>query len=156
MKLNETKLFIFAALLAGFSVACDDDMGSDDPSSVNVDEEETSTNTGTDSEQDSESQLESDTPSATEDASDEDSDSSWSTDPSTDEEEETLTASDTDTENPLGQFGDPCETSEDCEDGVCHEFGQIGLACTLECENDLECPDGSEGQKCNKQGVCRP
>lgn len=155
MKLNDTKFYILAAFLAGFAVACDDDMGSDDPSSDKVDEEDTATDTGTVTEEDSESQLESDTPSATEDASDEDSDSSWSTDPSTDEEE-TLTASDTDTESPLGQFGESCETGEDCEDGVCHEFGQIGFACTVECKDDNDCPEGSEGSKCNKQGVCRP
>lgn len=155
MKLSDTKFVIFAALFAGFAVACDDDMGSDDSSFEKVDEEETVTDTSTVTEEDSESQIESDTSSATEDASDEDSDSSLSTDPSTDEEE-TLTASDTDTESPVGQFGDSCETGDDCEDGVCHDFGQIGLACTLECKDDIDCPEGSEGQKCNKQGVCRP
>ncbi len=58
----------------------------------------------------------------------------------------------------LGDFGDPCETGDDCvaEFPVCHEFGQIGFACTMECEEDDECPKGSEGQKCNSSGVCRP
>ena len=58
----------------------------------------------------------------------------------------------------LGDFGDPCETVDDCEEewDVCHEFGEIGFACTMSCEEDADCPEGSEGQKCNQQNVCRP
>ena len=52
-------------------------------------------------------------------------------------------------------FGEECVDGPDCASGVCHEFGQ-GTWCTLSCQNDDECPEGSEGKKCNKQGVCRP
>ena len=60
----------------------------------------------------------------------------------------------------VGQFGDPCDTVDDCnipdEENVCHDFGQIGKACTYTCDVDADCPEGSQGQKCNQQGVCRP
>ena len=55
-----------------------------------------------------------------------------------------------------GGFGDPCESDEDCAIDVCHEFGQLGWVCTYYCDEDADCPEGSEGQKCNQQGVCRP
>lgn len=61
-----------------------------------------------------------------------------------------------DTTGGAGVFGDPCADPEDCESGTCHEFGQPGWLCTLECGTSDECPEGSEGQKCNQQGVCRP
>jgi len=67
---------------------------------------------------------------------------------------------DTDTDgdggDDLGGFGDPCEDDEDCATDVCHEFGQLGWTCTWYCDGDEDCPEGSEGQKCNNQGVCRP
>lgn len=56
----------------------------------------------------------------------------------------------------LGGFGDPCTDNVNCESGVCHEFGQLGFVCTLTCENNDQCPEGSEGKKCNTQNVCRP
>ena len=52
-------------------------------------------------------------------------------------------------------FGEPCEDNPDCASNLCHEFGQVGKACTITCEKPEDCPVGSEGQKCNKQGVCR-
>jgi len=68
---------------------------------------------------------------------------------------DTDTGTDTGTDG-LGGFGDPCETTEDCATDVCHEFGQLGWVCTYYCETDEDCPVGSQGQKCNQQGVCRP
>lgn len=56
----------------------------------------------------------------------------------------------------LSAFGEPCEQSSDCVDGVCQEFGQLGKVCTETCTDDSTCPDGSEGQKCNNKGFCRP
>jgi len=56
----------------------------------------------------------------------------------------------------LAAFGESCTVAEDCESGLCHEFGQSGLTCTLECEDETQCPEGSEGQKCNNKGVCKP
>ncbi len=55
-----------------------------------------------------------------------------------------------------GQFGDPCVVAADCDSNVCHDFGQLGPTCTLACDGPQDCPEGSEGQKCNLQGVCRP
>ena len=53
-------------------------------------------------------------------------------------------------------FGEACTTADDCKEGVCHEFGQGGSLCTIACVAKTECPDGSEGQKCNSKGVCKP
>lgn len=64
-------------------------------------------------------------------------------------------AADSDAEGGLGAFGAPCTDPSECEAGVCHEFGAVGRACTQECERDEDCPEGSEGRKCNRQGVCR-
>ena len=55
-----------------------------------------------------------------------------------------------------GGFGAACETETDCTTEVCHEFGQIGKACTMSCTDDADCPEGSQGQKCNNEKVCRP
>ncbi len=52
-------------------------------------------------------------------------------------------------------FGGECTDDAECDTGLCHDFGQ-GTWCTLACEESDECPEGSEGQKCNKQKVCRP
>ena len=53
-------------------------------------------------------------------------------------------------------FGEPCGDNEECESGVCHEFGQGGSQCTITCGFDDDCPDGSEGKKCNNKGTCKP
>ncbi len=60
-----------------------------------------------------------------------------------------------DTPEGLLPFGGECADDADCESGLCHDFGQ-GTWCTMACEESEECPEGSEGQKCNKQMVCRP
>jgi hypothetical protein len=52
-------------------------------------------------------------------------------------------------------FGAACSSDSECESGTCWEFG-VGAMCTIACQEDGECPDGSEGQKCNNQGYCRP
>ena len=52
-------------------------------------------------------------------------------------------------------FGEACSEDLECQTGTCWEFG-VGDMCTFACEEDSECPEGSEGQKCNKQGYCRP
>ncbi len=53
-------------------------------------------------------------------------------------------------------FGATCAGNEDCESNVCHEFGELGPTCTITCDDAASCPDGSEGQKCNNKGVCKP
>ncbi|MBI5487954.1 MAG: hypothetical protein HY905_11530 [Deltaproteobacteria bacterium] len=53
-------------------------------------------------------------------------------------------------------FGETCSVEEECESGVCFLFGDGSQLCTLECTVDDECPDGAEGRRCNRQGVCRP
>ncbi len=73
--------------------------------------------------------------------------------------EDTIEAEDTigaeDTPEGLLPFGGECAADGECESGLCHEFGE-GIWCTLACEEATDCPEGSEGQKCNKQMVCRP
>ncbi len=54
------------------------------------------------------------------------------------------------------KFGDCCGQDSECEDGVCHAFGNGDESCTLKCSADADCPNGSKGQKCNMEGVCRP
>lgn len=58
-------------------------------------------------------------------------------------------------------FGEECTTpseeSTECEDGVCSDdFNQLGIVCTLKCTQDDDCPEGSQGKKCNMKGLCRP
>jgi len=53
-------------------------------------------------------------------------------------------------------FGEACVAPEECESGVCHEFGSGGSLCTITCETEEACPEGTEGKKCNKKGVCKP
>lgn len=53
-------------------------------------------------------------------------------------------------------FGAACATDADCASNVCRTFGQLGLVCTALCTTDNQCPVGSQGQKCNQQGLCRP
>ena len=53
-------------------------------------------------------------------------------------------------------FGESCAAPEECDSGVCHEFGNGGSLCTVACEGPDDCPDGSEGKKCNNKGVCKP
>jgi hypothetical protein len=55
-----------------------------------------------------------------------------------------------------GAFGDTCSGDCDCIPGRCHEFGSIGQRCTMTCSSDDQCPEGSQGRRCNNMGVCRP
>jgi len=52
-------------------------------------------------------------------------------------------------------FGADCTDNTQCASGVCIQFGQ-GRWCTLACTDASQCPVGSQGQKCNLQGYCRP
>ena len=66
----------------------------------------------------------------------------------------------------LKAFGQPCTTPSDmsteCESGVCtNSFDMLttpvcSQKCTVLGGNDPTCPVGSMGQKCNRQGYCRP
>ncbi len=53
-------------------------------------------------------------------------------------------------------FGATCVEDTDCDKGVCHTFGNGGPLCTISCAETSDCPEGSEGQKCNNKGVCKP
>jgi hypothetical protein len=52
-------------------------------------------------------------------------------------------------------FGACCTAGSQCTSGVCHEFGDGTQECTLACTVDADCPEGSQGKKCNNQQVCR-
>jgi hypothetical protein len=57
-------------------------------------------------------------------------------------------------------FGATCDPANDQCDATmglsCHLFGQLGNVCTKSCGQDTDCPVGSQGQKCNMMGLCRP
>jgi hypothetical protein len=54
-------------------------------------------------------------------------------------------------------FGEVCTKADQCSGGVCHKFGQEpDMLCTQSCTSNDTCPTGSQGKKCNQQGVCRP
>ncbi len=55
----------------------------------------------------------------------------------------------------VGVFGDDCTVDDDCASCVCFEFG-TGTWCTIRCTSDDDCPEGSQGRKCNGYGYCRP
>lgn len=52
-------------------------------------------------------------------------------------------------------FGAACTDNAQCESDLCYAFGDGTQACTQTCTVDDDCPAGSQGQKCNLQGVCR-
>jgi hypothetical protein len=52
----------------------------------------------------------------------------------------------------LAAFGAMCTRNEDCESGLCHQFGMRGQRCTYMCANGM-CPIPNVG--CNNMGVCR-
>jgi hypothetical protein len=54
------------------------------------------------------------------------------------------------------EFGKTCTTDGDCGKGTCQPFGTGVVLCTLPCKVAADCPVGSEGQKCNLKGFCRP
>ena len=67
------------------------------------------------------------------------------------------TDDDAGTEARLLAFGEQCREHDECEGGVCHQFGQEpNPLCTQSCDSDDACPEGSDGKKCNKRDVCRP
>lgn len=66
------------------------------------------------------------------------------------------TATPEDTGDSLLPFGAECTAAAQCLNGVCHEFGNGSSLCTMACQDAAGCPDGSEGAKCNNQGVCKP
>jgi hypothetical protein len=54
-------------------------------------------------------------------------------------------------------FGAECTADEACMTGmICRNFNMLGTVCTFACTAPSECPSGSEGQKCNMNGLCRP
>jgi len=53
-------------------------------------------------------------------------------------------------------FGDTCTDNGECQSNLCFTFGTGDQLCTITCSAATDCPSGSQGQKCNKQGVCRP
>jgi hypothetical protein len=55
------------------------------------------------------------------------------------------------------QFGQTCTMNMDCVSDYCGLFDMSGMLCTFHCAGDASvCPDGSQGQKCNMKGMCRP
>ena len=53
-------------------------------------------------------------------------------------------------------FGKPCTTDSECGGGICFLFGDGTHVCTIPCSSAQQCPVGSQGQKCNNYGRCRP
>ncbi|HEY3351978.1 MAG TPA: hypothetical protein VGQ83_01895 [Polyangia bacterium] len=53
-------------------------------------------------------------------------------------------------------FGAACTDPAQCASNVCFTFGDGSRLCTLQCTAPDQCPAGSQGQKCNGQGYCRP
>ncbi len=52
-------------------------------------------------------------------------------------------------------FGQCCTDNAQCGSNVCYTFGDGTQACTLNCTTSDECPEGSQGKKCNQEKVCR-
>ena len=53
-------------------------------------------------------------------------------------------------------FGQACTDNSECQSNLCFTFGTGEQLCTITCSAATDCPSGSQGQKCNKQNVCRP
>jgi hypothetical protein len=51
-------------------------------------------------------------------------------------------------------FGAPCSADVECNAGFCAEFGDGSFHCSVACEANGDCPEGSQGQKCNGRGFC--
>lgn len=68
------------------------------------------------------------------------------------------TGSEADSGSSGGQpFGGTCGGDGDCQMGfICRSFMQLGNVCTKACSVNTDCPVGSQGQRCNQMGVCRP
>lgn len=56
---------------------------------------------------------------------------------------------------PTKEFAEPCRSDCECLSDLCFTYGDGTSACTIECSADDDCPEGSQGNKCNGQGVCR-
>ena len=50
-------------------------------------------------------------------------------------------------------FLQPCEGSEQCESGLCHEYPAKGTFCSMPCDSPDDCPPPSSG--CNMMGICK-
>lgn len=54
-------------------------------------------------------------------------------------------------------FGAECVGDSECMTGmICRNFNMLGMVCTFACDEASTCPNGSMGQKCNMNGLCRP
>jgi len=51
-------------------------------------------------------------------------------------------------------FGATCAVDGDCASGLCANFMQKGMHCSLKCTTAAQCPPESPG--CGGQGVCKP
>jgi hypothetical protein len=61
----------------------------------------------------------------------------------------------------LSSFGQACDVTVGCtgEFNVCQNFPNPDptfYGCTKHCTANTDCPSGSQGQKCNNSGLCRP
>lgn len=61
-----------------------------------------------------------------------------------------------DTGGALRAFGAACTMDSQCASNTCRVFGMLGMVCTLVCTMDNMCPVGSQGMRCNMNGLCRP
>ncbi len=67
------------------------------------------------------------------------------------------TGADSGTTSGTVPFGGTCTVDANCTTGfICRPFGQLGNVCTKTCTVNTDCPVGSQGQKCNQMGLCRP
>ncbi len=51
-------------------------------------------------------------------------------------------------------FGATCVIGTDCASGLCANFMQKGMHCSVKCTGPADCPPESSG--CGGQGVCKP
>ncbi len=131
---------VLSSTMAFFAINCDED--DSDPSGTDLDSD---MDADSDTDTDADSDTDADADGGTGDAdTDTDSDADGGT-------------GDTDADTQISDFGDPCtgEDDDSC-DAVCVYFSKLDWVCTLECEDASTCPIGSQDQKCNKEGYCRP
>ena len=51
-------------------------------------------------------------------------------------------------------FGAACSCETECSAGLCAEFGDGTRHCSVNCDADADCPQGTQGRKCNGRGFC--